>query len=268
LVVGDLIVLQEGQRIPADARVIEAYNLCLDEAALSGESAPRVKTSEIIHNTVVLAERNNMVYQGTYVVSGSGKAIVVATGVNTEIGKIQKTVEEISTEIPLRQELERLSYFILVFILLLCGVLLVVGLVMGREFGQLLTMLTALFICVVPEGLPVVLTLVLVTGAYRMARQKVLVKNLQAVEALGRADVIITDKTGTLTRNEMMVCRVCTPTTTYSVSGEGYFVQGVIRAQDAREPATDGALQQVASATALLNATEISYHAALGTFDI
>ncbi len=264
LVVGDIIFLVEGQRVPADARIIESNNLTVDESALTGESGAQRKVSDSIGAIVPLAERTNMIYKGTYVLSGSARAVVVATGLATEIGKIHHHVQEITTEIPLRKELERLSYLILLSILALCVLLFVVGIATGRELGQLLTMLTALFICVVPEGLPVVLTLVLVTGAYRMARQKVLVKNLQAVEALGRADVILTDKTGTLTRNELMVSRVCTTQATYQVSGNGYLSEGVVHAADSH----DESLSHISMACSLMNTAEISYQKESGLFDI
>src|SRR5438309_2876889 len=201
LVVGDIIFLQEGQRVPADARIILSNNLRVDEAILTGEAHATEKSSTTINNSATLGDRNNMLFKGTYVLTGSGKAIVTAIGADTEIGKIQIITEEIDTDIPLRRELERLSHWILLFILITCLFLFGVGLFTGKPLKELLVMLTALFICVVPEGLPVVLTLVLVAGALQMAKHFVLVRNMQAVEALGRTNVIVIDKTGTLTRN-------------------------------------------------------------------
>src|SRR5579862_6413812 len=153
LVVGDIIFIQEGQRVPADARIISATNLRVDEAILTGEAHPELK------------QNNDMLFKGTYVLAGTGKAIVTAIGSDTEIGKIQIITEEIDTDIPLRRELERLSHWILLFIIATCLFLFGVGLFTGKPIKELLVMLTALFICVVPEGLPVVLTLVLVAGA-------------------------------------------------------------------------------------------------------
>lgn len=270
LVVGDIVLLQEGQRVPADARVIESNNMQVDESALTGESQAIHKTEALLTDEVPLAERTNMVYKGTYVMAGSGKAIVTAVGVDTEIGKIHKTVEEIQTDIPLRKELEHLSYVILLFILAMCVFLFVIGFATGRPLTELLVILTALFICVVPEGLPVVLTLVLVTGALRMAKRNVLAKNLQAVESLGRADVIVIDKTGTLTRNELVVSRIYADDIDYMVTGQGYYAEGQVLKDEVvvEAPAPSSALYQMGVAASLLNTAEITYLSKLGLFDI
>ena len=195
LVVGDIIFLQEGQRVPADARVLLSNNMRIDESILTGEALASEKNSETIEQTVLLGDRKNSLFKGTYVVAGSGKAIVTAIGADTEIGKIH---------------------------IITCLFLFIVGIFTGKPIKELLVMLTALFICVVPEGLPVVLTLVLVGGALHMAKQFVLVRNMQAVEALGRTDVIVIDKTGTLTRNEMIVSRVWTDGDMLTITGQGY----------------------------------------------
>ncbi len=269
LVVGDIIILKEGERVPADARVMEVQRLQVDESILTGESRSVYKEVVPIVSDVTVADRTNMVFQGTYVLSGSGRAIVVATGQDTEVGKLHKTIEEIDTDIPLKRELTRLSYFILLFILVICFVLLIIGLFAGRPLKELLIMLTALFICVIPEGLPVVLTLVLVTGAYRMARKNVLIKNLQAVEALGRTDVIVIDKTGTLTRNEMMVTSVFANGDLYTVTGQGYFTDGAVYENDKKVTTPEHPmLAQMGIAAALLDSTEISYNKKLNLFDI
>ncbi len=269
LVPGDVIILKEGERVPADARVIDAQRLKIDESILTGESKPVYKTTDAIDQDVAVADQRNMVFRGTYIVSGSGKAIVVATGQETEVGKLHKTIEEIDTDIPLKRELTRLSYIVLLFILVICVVLLVLGLWAGRPFKELLVMLTALFICVIPEGLPVVLTLVLVTGAYRMARKNVLIKNLQGVEALGRTEVIVIDKTGTLTRNEMMVTTVFADDTNYTVMGEGYFSDGAVYENDTKAVLKDdAALSQIGIAAALLNSSELSFDKKRNLFDI
>ncbi len=269
LVVGDIIILKEGERVPADARVVKAERLQVDEAVLTGESKPVFKTAEPMKETAPISDQTGMVFKGTYIVGGAGVAIVIATGQNTEIGKLHKTIEEIDTDIPLRRELNRLSYIILLFILSMCVLLLVIGLAMGRPFNELMVILTALFICVVPEGLPVVLTLVLVTGAFRMAKQHVLIKNLQGVEALGRTDVIVIDKTGTLTRNELIVTRVYAQDTMYTVTGEGYFKKGNVFDNGSVASADQNSpLGQVAIASSLLNSSELSYNKKLNLFDI
>jgi P-type Ca2+ transporter type 2C len=226
LVPGDIIIIQAGQRVPADARIIESHNLRIDEAMLTGESNPIHKSNIILKNERALADRINMIYSGTYVLAGWARALVVATGINTEIGKIHQTVQQIQTDVPLAREMTRLSWWILYFILCFCGALFLFGLLIGQPIKELIVMLTALFICVIPEGLPVVLTLVLVNGVYRMAKQRVLVKNMQAVEGLGHANVIVIDKTGTLTRNEMIVSHVFADEKIWTVSGKGYYPEG------------------------------------------
>ncbi|MCL4229859.1 HAD-IC family P-type ATPase [Candidatus Dependentiae bacterium] len=229
VVPGDVLVLQDGSRIPADARLFEAKSMVVDEALLTGESEGVRKTAEtIVADTLILADQKNMVFKGTYVVAGLGKALVVATGVRTEIGKIQESIQEIDTEMPLKREIDRLVHWMVAVILVICVGLFGIGYSVGIRLSELLATLTALFICVVPEGLPVVLSLALVTGIYRMAKNNILVKRMQGVEALGRADTLIIDKTGTLTRNELVVSRIVTPQARYSVSGIGYFNEGEI----------------------------------------
>lgn len=270
IVVGDIIILKEGERIPADARIIEAHNLQIDQSILTGESMPVQKSVDVVSPDTPIDMQHNMAFKGTYVLVGSGKALVVATGPHTEIGKIQAVIEEIHTEVPLRKDVNRLSYLILLGVLAFCSVLFVIGYMTGKPLHELFVMLTALFICVVPEGLPVVLTLVLVTGVYRMAKQSVLVKNMQAVETLGRTDVIVIDKTGTLTRNEMMVTQVYVNNTLYTVSGRGYHVEGVIT-EDGHRITNDELLPQLrelATIAALLNTAEISYNSSLDFFTI
>lgn len=268
LVPGDLIIVQQGQRVPADARIIESNQLQVDESALTGESQGVDKVTQPITATVAVGEQKNMLFKGTYILSGSGTAVVVTTGIDTEFGKIHTVLAEDQTDLPLQREIEKLSYLILLFILAMCVFMFVLGAFLGKPIQELLVMLTALFICVVPEGLPVVLTLVLVTGVYRMAKQKVLVKNMQAVEALGRADVIVIDKTGTLTRNEMVVTQVFTGKNMWAVSGQGYFVEGEVTTDDNKEPQHDNDLVLMGHASALLSSSEITFLPEANLFDI
>ena len=269
LVPGDIIVVQEGQRVPADARIILAHNLHVDEAMLTGESHPVLKENTVYSAELPLGDRKNMLYSGTYIISGWGRAIVVATGLQTEIGKIHKSVQEIRTDVPLAKEMERLSWWIIYFIVGICIVLFSIGFLSGQPLRELIIMLTALFICVIPEGLPVVLTLVLVNGVYRMAKQRVLVKNLQAVEGLGHANVIVIDKTGTLTRNEMIVSAVYADDKKYSVSGKGYYEEGSIFFDGAQiEAASESNLFRMAQGLSLLNTATITFVSERGTFDV
>lgn len=227
LVPGDIVLMQEGQRVPADIRLVTATGLHVDESMLTGESEEVHKNTEPIKvPDLSIIEQLNMVFKGSYILSGAAKGVVVATGQSTEMGKIHVQAEEVHAEIPLRRELNNLSFWILIFIISVCVLLFIAGVLTGKPFKELLVTLTALFICVVPEGLPVVLTLVLVSGVYRMAKLRVLVKRLQAVETLGRTDVIVIDKTGTLTRNEMMVSDIFADDRFWRITGQGYRSEG------------------------------------------
>lgn len=258
LVVGDIIILQEGQKVPADARILESHYLYVDESILTGESQTVLKVSDSIQGIVALSDQKNMVFRGTSIMAGSGIAVVTHIGVHTQVGKIHRAVEGIKTDIPLRHEVERVSYIILIFIIAVCALLFIMGLIGGKSMQELLVMLTALFICVVPEGLPVALTLVLTAGAYRMAQHHVLVKNLQAVEALGRTNILMVDKTGTLTRNEMMVTVVQNSNALWNITGQGYHTQGVITATSDSD-AEQAVLEEIAIASSLLNNAEITH---------
>lgn len=255
LVPGDIIQLSEGEKIPADARIIESNNLVIDESMLTGESIGIKKQSNPLAADMPIHDQTNMVFRGTYVLSGFGTAIITATGAATEIGKLGSAVQEIETDTPLKQEVENLSHSILLFIFGICSFLFIFGLLLGKSFTELLVMLTALFICVIPEGLPLVLTITLVTGAFRMAQRNVLVKRLQAVEGLGRADVIIIDKTGTLTRNELIVTQVITQDQNYTVTGQGYKDDGAVLV-NGKKVTPDATLNLIATACVLLDRSE------------
>lgn len=267
LVPGDIIIVTDGQLIPADARIIESHELKINEAMLTGESTPISKNERIITQQVPLADQTNMLFSGTYVLAGWGRALVVATGLSTELGAIQKTVEQTQTEVPLTQQMQKLSWFIIWSVIGLCLVLLSVGLLTGYPAKELIVMLTALFICVIPEGLPVVLTLVLVTGVYRMAKQRVLVKNMQAVEGLGHANVIVIDKTGTLTRNEMIVTNVYAEGKKYTVSGKGYLIQGSLF-HEGQEITPPESLIHLGTGLALLNTTTVTFAQQRNNFEV
>ncbi|RME55777.1 HAD family hydrolase [Candidatus Parcubacteria bacterium] len=227
VVPGDVILLQEGTKIPADARIIKAYNLQVDESALTGESEPVHKLNEVLADRdLPVADRRNMVFKGTYVVSGRGKAIVVATGIHTEIGKISKAVVGLTPEIPLKRNITKLSRIIVLFVVGVGIIAFLAGIALGFPLVELFLTVVALAVAVVPEGLPVALTLILAVGVWHMARRNALVKRLQAVEALGEARVIAVDKTGTLTRNEMVIRRVYTAGRFFDVGGEGYTPKG------------------------------------------
>lgn len=252
LVPGDIIIVQDGQRVPADARIIESYELKVNEAMLTGESTGKSKNAQVIADAAHLADQTNMLFSGSYILVGWARALVVATGLETQMGKIHKTVAQEQTDVPLAKQMQKLSWFIVWCVIALCIALLGMGILTGYPAKELLVVLTALFICVIPEGLPVVLTLVLVSGVYRMAKQRVLVKNMQAVEGLGHANVIVIDKTGTLTRNEMIVTHVYADHKKYVVSGKGYFIQGSLF-HNGQEVSAQQEMQQMAKGLILLN---------------
>lgn len=254
LVPGDIIHLAAGDKIPADAQLLQAHNLTIDESMLTGESVPVEKQVEL----------NNEIFSGTLVISGQAIASITATGNTTKGGQIHKAVETINTNTPLQQEMEKLAHSILIFVLIICSSLVAIGILTHKPLVDLLTMVTALFICIVPEGLPVVMTLVLISGAYKMAQRNVLIKNLKALEGLGRVNTIITDKTGTLTRNEMVVSNVFVDNTNLQVSGTGYFPQGTIEHQAEHQ----SSLQAIAKICTLLNDTVIEFHAHTNTFTV
>ena len=267
IVPGDLLLLQEGQRVPADARIIEAHNLQIDESTVTGESGVVTKTHEALVNEAVISDQRNMLFKGTHIVTGAGKAIVVATGIQTHLGMMYTAFDTIHTDIPLKRDLEKLAHTILLLIVSVCIVLFIIGLCMAKPASELLVLLTALFICVVPEGLPVVLTLVLTRGSYLMAKKRVLVKNMQAIEALGRTNVIIIDKTGTLTRNEMMVSRVLIGKTAVAIQGVGYQSSGNVE-KNALTNTEQEQLKLLATAAGLLNNAQLFYHTQSNTFTV
>lgn len=238
LVPGDIIILNEGQKVPADARVVSSHNLRINEAALTGESEPVDKTNDLPEeilkkDNISPAESRNMVFKGTNVVAGNGRAIIVATGVNTVIGRISKEITSIDTEIPLKKNIRSLSRFIIVGVLTLSVILFTAGIFwFDKTTLEMFKLIVALGVSFIPEGLPVALTLILVMGVWRMAKRNALVKKLQAVEALGQAKIIAVDKTGTITRNELIIQKVFVGGKMFNVSGEGYSAEGEFFLED------------------------------------
>lgn len=229
VVPGDIVVLREGEKVPADLRVITTQNLTIDEASLTGESTPVHKISAPIHgHEISPAEQKNMAFKGTTIVAGHGTAVVVATGIATEIGKIAEEISEIDTEIPLKANIRNLSRAIIIAVVVISTVMFVAGIATGESARTMFGAAVSLAVSIIPEGLPVVITLVLATGVWRMSKRNALVKKLQAVEALGQARVIAVDKTGTITMNEMVVREVWTEGKTYEVGGTGYEPKGDI----------------------------------------
>ncbi|HEY0010641.1 MAG TPA: HAD-IC family P-type ATPase [Candidatus Paceibacterota bacterium] len=229
VVPGDVIVLEEGAKVPADARLLVARILHVDEASLTGESEPVMKKTETVAlERATVGDRVDMVFKGTNVTGGTGRAAVVATGLETEIGKIAQKLSAIDTDVPLKASIKKLSRAIIAVVAVGGVLLFFLGLSLGHPASTMFSVVVSLAVSVIPEGLPIVMTLVLATGVWRMGRQNVLVKRLQAVEALGQARIIAVDKTGTITKNELMVERVWTADNTFTVSGAGYEPTGSI----------------------------------------
>ncbi|MBI2030061.1 HAD-IC family P-type ATPase, partial [Candidatus Kaiserbacteria bacterium] len=229
VVVGDVIILQEGAKIPADARIITVHNLKIDEASLTGESVPVGKTVDMLHGVDrSVAEQKNMVFKGTHVTTGAGRAIVIATGLATSIGRVATEISKVDTEIPLKTNIRHLAYGIIKIVGVMVVVLFIVGIMLGHPPIAMFATVVSLAISVIPEGLPIVLTLVLATGVWRMSKRNVLVKKLPAIEALGQAQVIAVDKTGTITKNEQVIQEVWTAGVLYDIGGVGYEATGEI----------------------------------------
>lgn len=236
LVPGDVVVLAAGDRVPADARLLEVASLRVNEASLTGESLPVSKAVEPLARTTFLGDRKNTVFMGTAVDGGRGKAIVVETGMATELGKIAGLVQrETKEETPLQKQLDRLGKQIGIAVLLAAGLIFVIGVL--RELPALdashveLLFLTAvgLSVAAIPEGLPAIVTISLALGLQRMIRRHALIRKLPAVEALGAASVICSDKTGTLTKGEMNVRVIVAGNREYEVRGEGFDPTGDVR---------------------------------------
>jgi len=230
VVPGDILVLESGDKVPADARLIEASNLSVNEASLTGESMAVDKHTSTIKGEVPIAERKNMVYMGTIVTSGRASAVVVATGMATEMGKIATAIQEVKEEkTPLQKSIQTLGNNIMFLVLGICGVLIAVGIGRGLDWLEIFTVAVAAAVAAIPEGLPAAVTVVLAAGMRYMASRNALIRRLVAVETLGSATVICSDKTGTLTMNEMTVSKLYVDGKWVDITGEGYKVQGKFR---------------------------------------
>lgn len=211
IVPGDIVLLEAGNTVPADMRLLEVVSLKANEASLTGESNPIDKTMhELPGEDIDLGDRTNMVFRGTQITNGHGTGIVVATGMKTELGNIAGMLEGAESTTPLQQRLFGFSRRLTVIIIGLCIAFFLVGYLRGEEFNQLLLTAISLAVAAIPEALPAVVTISLALGARRLVRQNVLIRKLYAVETLGSVTYICTDKTGTLTRNEMVVQDVWT----------------------------------------------------------
>jgi magnesium-transporting ATPase (P-type) len=252
LCAGDIVLLEPGDRVPADARVVHARDLKVDESMLTGESKAVSKSAAATDEATVLADREGMAYAGSLVVRGSGHALVVAIADATEIGRISGLIasaEEIAT--PLTRKIAALSRLLLWAILAIAGLAFGLGVLRGEPMAYMFKAAVALAVGAIPEGLPAAVTIMLAVGVSRMASRRAIIRKLPAVEALGSVTVICSDKTGTLTRNEMTVASVVAGGARFEVTGTGYGREGAFRRDGAtvavgEHPALIGALESAA----------------------
>jgi len=255
VVPGDMVILEAGDRVSADARIIEAAELKMNESILTGESMPVEKHTTALRGEIAVADRKNMVHMGTTISSGKAVAVAVATGMSTEMGKIASVMEEMEPEqTPLQKSIARLSQFVIILFLGLCALLVVVGVLQGLGLVEISLVAIAAAVSAVPEGLPAVVTVVLAVGMREMAHHNAIVRRLMAVETLGSATVICSDKTGTLTLNEMTAKYIYVDGKAIEITGEGYQPQGEFR-QDSQplDPQSDHALGLLLRIGALCN---------------
>lgn len=253
IVPGDIILLESGSRVPADGRIVESAVLKIEEAALTGESLPTEKTAREIPEETLLADQTNMAFMGTICVYGRGKAVVTETGMNTQLGKIARSIQEISEgQTPLQKRLAHVGWVMALAGVGICISIFILGWLKGIALDTMLVTAIALAVAAIPESLPAVVTIVLTIGIQRMIRHKALVKKLPAVETLGSVTVICSDKTGTLTQNQMTVKEIFCDGILYSVEGSGYSPSGTINSVDG-SPLNSESLKLLIEAAGLCN---------------
>ncbi|MCL4763893.1 MAG: HAD-IC family P-type ATPase, partial [Burkholderiales bacterium] len=262
LVPGDVVFVQSGDRVPADLRLLRARNLRVNEAALTGESLASEKSVDAVVPEAVLGDRTSLLFSGTVVDAGQGSGVVVATGPRTQIGRISALVARVTTlETPLLRRLAAFGRRLAVAIVVVAGATFAFGyLVRGYSAEEMFLAVVGLAVAAIPEGLPAIVTIALALGTQRMAGRNAIVRRLPAVETLGSVTVICSDKTGTLTRNEMAVASVLLPDGDCTASGTGYGPQGEVRRGDCVvDPGSDDALAAIARAALLCNDAEVRH---------
>ncbi|MEX2642905.1 MAG: HAD-IC family P-type ATPase, partial [Acetobacterales bacterium] len=256
LVPGDIVIVEAGDKVPADLRLIEARGLSVQEALLTGESMPSEKHLDPVASDAPLGDRASMLFSGTLVAAGRGTGVVVATGPSSEIGRIGgmlSAVEVLTT--PLVRQMDSFARWLTALILLAAALLFAWGVfVLRQDVGELFMVMVGLSVAAIPEGLPAVLTITLAIGVQRMARRNAIVRRLPAIETVGAVTVICTDKTGTLTRNEMTVTTLVTAEGRYGLSGVGYVPEGTVHRDGAPvDPAGEPLLEHLGRVAALCN---------------
>jgi magnesium-transporting ATPase (P-type) len=259
VVPGDIVLLESGDKIPADIRLVDARNLRTEEAALTGESVPTDKTTGPVSVKATVGDRENMAFSGTMVVSGRATGIVVATGSQTELGRINQMLAEVSAlETPLLRQIRKFGYVITVVIVCVSVLLFAWGHWLGHmTFVGLFQAIVGIAVSAIPEGLPALITITLAIGVQRMAQRNAIIRRLPTVETLGSVSRICSDKTGTLTLMEMMVTSVVTAESAYEVTGDGYAPEGEIREDGTRLGAAPEVLTLMGRVSLLCNDAEL-----------
>jgi len=260
LVPGDIVLLQSGDRVPGDLRLLRAKSLQIDESALTGESVPAQKETEPLPLETMLNDRNNLAFTGTLVTAGQGEGVVWATGDRTETGNIARLIAEaVDLSTPLTKKIAHLSRLLMIAILVLAAATFVIGIARGEPAVDMFMAAVALAVGAIPEGLPAAVTIVLAIGVSRMAKRRAIIRKLPAVETLGSTTVICSDKTGTLTENQMTVREVFAGGKLYEVTGTGYEPKGEIQLDGAAvRPAEHPALAECLRAGVLCNDSQLA----------
>jgi magnesium-transporting ATPase (P-type) len=258
LVPGDVVILESGDKIPADLRLIDAKNLRTEEAALTGESVPADKGTDVVAANATVGDRENMAFSGTMVVSGRATGVVVATGSETELGRINQLLASVSPlETPLLRQIKTFGYTITAVIGVISVLIFAYGKwVKGMDFVELFQAVVGIAVSVIPEGLPALITITLAIGVQRMAQRNAIIRRLPAVETLGSVSRICSDKTGTLTLMEMMVVSAVTAESAYQITGDGYAPKGEIR-KDGKPAGKDPVLALMGRVSVLCNDAEL-----------
>ncbi|MGA6964062.1 MAG: HAD-IC family P-type ATPase, partial [Xanthobacteraceae bacterium] len=258
LVPGDIVLLESGDKIPADLRLVEVKNLRTEEAALTGESVPIDKTTDAVSEKATVGDREGMAFSGTLVASGRGTGVVVATGANTELGQINQMMAAVSAlETPLLRQIKKFGYAITAVIAVVSVIVFVFGRwVREMPFVDIFQAVVSIAVSVIPEGLPALITVTLAIGVQRMAQRNAIIRRLPAVETLGSVSRICSDKTGTLTLMEMMVASAVTAQSVYSVTGQGYAAEGQVL-KDGKPAGEDPVLKLMGRVSVLCNDAEL-----------
>ena len=264
LVPGDVVILETGDYIPADVRLVHSINLKVEEAALTGESVPVEKNAALIlEGDIGLGDQINSGFMSTLVTYGRGTGIVTSTGMETIIGKIAEMIQEDQAEdTPLQKKLAKMGKFLGTACLVICGIVFLMGILRGEPILEMFMTSISLAVAAIPEGLPAVVTIVLALGMQRMAKHNAIMKKLHAVETLGSTTVICSDKTGTLTQNQMTIVKMYVSGVEIDVQGDGYKPEGIISVQE-KEVAlnSEPAVQRLLQIQALCNDARLENHA-------